>query len=204
MQIHEITTLNENFLSRMAKQARDDAFKKATGVDLGTRALAQTTTPTPTSAAPAATPTASKPAATTVTPVGFNASNVLNIPGVKQAAPAAPQSPEQIRKAKQAQAAQVAQDQMAGKTTAAPQPTATSAAPTEKPRFLKTATDKIADKAKAQTATVTPVAATTTTAPVNSAAAPVIYRYQGRPLNPSNPADATRIAQLQALGKTSG
>jgi hypothetical protein len=39
---------------------------------------------------------------------------------------------------------------------------------------------------------------------INPAAAPVVYRYQGRPLNPSNPADATRIAQLQALGKTSG
>ena len=196
MQIHEITTLSENFLKRLATDARNDAFKNATGVDWKTRNLAQTT-PLPASAPAASAPAAAapKPAATTVTPTGFNAGNVLNLPGVKQVPATVPQSPEQIRKAKQALAAQTARDQMAGKTTAQPAATVPSAAaPIEKPGFLKTATDKIADRNKTQAPPAT------STAP---AAAPVVYRYQGRPLNPSNPADATRIAQLQASGKTS-
>ena len=194
MQIHEVTALNENFLARMTKQARDDAFKKATGVDWNTRNLAQTTTPP--ASAPAATPAAApKPAATTVTPAGFDASNVLNLPGMKQAATVT-QSPEQIRKAKQALAAQTARDQMAGKTTAA-QPVATvpsAAAPTEKPGFLKTATDKISDRNKTQAPPAT------STAP---AAAPVVYRFDGRALNPQNTRDSAIIAQLQAAGVTS-
>lgn len=197
MQIHEITKLNENFLKRLATDARNDAFKKATGVDWNTRNLAQTT-PLPASAATSAatTPAAPKSAATTVTPTGFNAGNVLNLPGVKQAPATVPQSPEQIRKAKQAQAAQMAQDQMAGKPTAA-QPAATSpsaAAPTEKPGFLKTATDKIADRNKIQAQPAT------STAPAST---PVVYRFDGRALNPQNTRDSAIITQLQAAGVTS-
>ena len=56
MQIHEITTLSENFLKRLATDARDDAFKKATGVDWKTYKLAQTTPAT--AAATAATASA--------------------------------------------------------------------------------------------------------------------------------------------------
>ena len=116
MQIHEITKLNENFLKRLATDARDDAFKKATGVDWKTYKLAQTAgqSNTPAATTPAATtPAATTPAATT--PAGFNASNVFNLPGMTQNAAAATknaavatQSPEQIRKAKQAVAAKAA------------------------------------------------------------------------------------------------
>jgi hypothetical protein len=127
MQIHEITTLSENFLKRLATDARNDAFKKATGVDWKTYKLAQTAGQSNTPAT--TTPAATTPAATT--PAGFNASNVFNLPGMTQNAAAATknaavatQSPEQIRKAKQAVAAKAAQDQMAGKTTTAAQPTA--------------------------------------------------------------------------------
>lgn len=195
MQIHEITTLSENFLKRLATDARNDAFKKATGVDWNTYKLAQTT---PATAATPATATAAAPAATLapVTPAGFNAGNVLNLPGVKQAAATVPQSPEQIRKAKQATAVQAARDQMAGKTTAVTQPAATvpsTATPTEKPGFLKTATDKIADKSKNQSGAAT----------INPAAAPAVYRFDGRALNPQNPRDASIIKQLQAAGVTS-
>ena len=58
MQIHEITTLSENFLKRLATDARNDAFKKATGVDWNTYKLAQT-------AGQSDTPAATTPAATT-------------------------------------------------------------------------------------------------------------------------------------------
>jgi hypothetical protein len=207
MQIHEITTLNENFLKRLATDARNDAFKKATGVDWNTYKLAQTT-PLPASApaapapAPAAAAAAPKPAATTVTPTGFNAGNVLNLPGVKQAPATVLQSPEQIRKAKQALAAQTARDQMTGKTTAQPAATVPSAAaPIEKPGFLKTATDKIADRNKTQAPPTTSTAPAAT--PVAPAAAPVVYQFDGRPLNPQNTRDSAIIAQLQAAGVTS-
>jgi hypothetical protein len=57
MQIHEITTLNENFLKRLATDARNDAFKKATGVDWNTYKLAQPQpAPEPTPATAAAPP----------------------------------------------------------------------------------------------------------------------------------------------------
>jgi hypothetical protein len=82
MQIHEITALNENFLARMAKGARDNAFRRATGVDWDTYKLAQTAG----QSAPAATPVTPTPAATKppLKPVGFNAANIMQQPGMQK------------------------------------------------------------------------------------------------------------------------
>ena len=121
MQIHEITTLSENFLKRLATDARNDAFKNATGVDWKTYKLAQTAGQSDTPVA-ATTPAAvAQPAATTQSstpnftqtnktqyqPATVNAP-VAKVPATpKPTVATAPQSPEQIRKAKQAQAAPV-------------------------------------------------------------------------------------------------
>jgi hypothetical protein len=91
-----------------------------------------------------------------------------------------------------------------------PKPVTQLPPPAAAPNFAQT------NRVQYQPATVNAPVATVPTIPgkvttakpaapnINPAAAPVVYRYQGRPLNPSNTADATRIAQLQALGKTSG
>jgi len=92
MQIREITTLSENFLKRLATDARNNAFKRTTGVDWNTYKLAQNAGQSgePAATTPAATtPAAPKPAATPLTPVGFDASNVLNQPNMKKYKPAA-------------------------------------------------------------------------------------------------------------------
>jgi hypothetical protein len=129
MQIHEITALNENFLARMAKGARDNAFRRATGVDWDTYKLAQTAG----QSAPAATPVTPTPAATTVTPAPR--------PGSREAG----------AKARAASAAR-----------------------------------------KGKTAAV-----------ANPSAAPVVYRFDGRALDPQIPRDAGIIKTLQAAGVTS-
>lgn len=202
MQIHEITiqeNLGSELLKGIGRAARDQLIQKATGVGDPYQKTDMTDYVDPNAVKTSA---ASKPAKpSSLSPVGFNASNVLNLPGIKQPATSSPQSPEQIRQAKQAVAAQVARDQLAGKTTT--QPTVTPAATSEKPGFLKTASDKIADKAKNQPATVAPIATPTAAAPlVNPAAKPEVYTLDGQPLNPSNPIHAKLIAQMQAAGVT--
>ena len=187
MQIHEITIqegLGWEIAKGIGRSARDQFIQKATGVSDPYQKTDMTGYVDPdavkTSAAAPAKPSASAP-------VGFNASNVLNLPGIKQPATSAPQSPDQIRKAKQAIAVQTARDQLAGKTAAPIQPTTPPTAAPEKPGFLKTATDKIADKANT----------------VNPGTTPVVYRFDGRALDPQNPRDASIIKQLQAQGVTS-
>jgi hypothetical protein len=53
-------------------------------------------------------------------------------------------------------------------------------------------------------ATVPPKPAVAAAPKVNPAAAPVVYQFDGRALNPQNPRDAGIIKQLQAAGVTSG
>jgi hypothetical protein len=251
MQIHEITKLNENFLKRLATDARNDAFKKATGVDWKTYKLAQTT-PLPASA-PAATPNKAAIAAKVKANVGRSAAaNKASKFGqpVEKPVPAAgaaafgqmsqqltkpgstpePEVLDPVAKAAQKPAAAKPGDVIDIDARVVPDPAKVAKLPQPAPAQLPKPAAQLPRPATATTvpnyaqtnkvgyqpAAVNAPVATVPTIPgkvattkpsapnVNTAYAPVVYRYQGRPLNPSNPADATRIAQLQALGKTSG
>ena len=150
MQIHEITTLSENFLKRLATDARNDAFKNATGVDWKTYKLAQTAgqSDTPAATTPAAPKTAnfSGPSGYGQTTMGFKSPTAAPVAATTPAAVAQPAATTQSSTPNFTQTnktqyqpatvnAPVAKVPASTKTVAAPQPATPNFTQTNKTQY---------------------------------------------------------------------